>query len=184
MKNRTGIHGGDHRPGGPDPTRTGPWHYVIDPGTSPAWSSGTAYAVDDLIEHDVYRYVAVAASTNVEPGVAAAWPDSWAIDVPLFQNGWGNAAPSAGIPNPSPMAFRLSVGPPNPLDDTGAIAAYSEHQIDVAGDVAGGDSGTAVFTLPPAYRLPYDKPVSGHDELMAYVASRLYSSGEFVRGTA
>lgn len=184
MKNRTGIHGDDHRPGGADPTKTGPWHYVADAGGADAWSSGTAYAVGDLVEHDVFRYQCVAANTDVEPGVTSGWPASWFIDVPLFQNGWANIAPGT-IPNPVPMGYRLSVGPANVLDpDTGAVGAYTEHQIDIAGDVDGGDTGTAVFTLPPAYRLTYDKPVPGHDTTMTYVASRLYSAGDFVRGVA
>ena len=79
----------------------------------------------------------------------------------------------------------VSVGRSNELDpSTGALVSYRDHQIDIAGDIDGGDTGTAVFTLPPAFRLSYDKPVSGHDTTMTYVASRLYSSGEFVRGVA
>jgi len=128
------VHGRDHRPGGADPTETGPWHNVGDP------------------------------------------------DEPTFLSG-SNMAATAAIPNPVPLRFRLAVGPQNILADDGTVDEYTEHQIEIQGDVTGLSPGDTVFVLPAAYRHDHDVPVAGHDDAGNYVACRLLSTGEFIYGT-
>ena len=184
MPDKPVLHGWDHRAGGIDPILTGAWHYISTGSGISAWSSSTNYTSGNQVTHDVYVYVCMLPNTNVEPNVNSKWYNYWQINVPLFQNGWANIT-AGTIPNPVPMGYRLAVGPPNILDkDNGSITTYSDHQVEIAGDVAGGSSGTAVFTLPPAYRLSYDVPFPAHDSSMNYVACRLYSAGNFVRGIA
>lgn len=194
MPDKPVTHAYDHRPGGFDPTVTGYWHYVSS--AAAAWSSSTNYNVGNEVNVGVFNYIAILANgpgvvdrhNNTigpyQPGITFGWARYWIISAPIFQNGWGNISPGT-IPNPVPMGFRLSVGQLNKLDrNTGAIIWYGDHQVEIAGDVAGGSSGTAVFTLPPAYRLNYDVPFPAHDSSMNYVACRLYATGEFVRGIA
>lgn len=122
-----------------------------------------------------------------------------------FVNG-ANAAPSAESPDPSPLQFRLSVGPPNECEwtwsDSGetpgptwnghpadgarpvatSIVEYVEHQIEIVGDVTDVNIGDIVFVLPMEYRFSTDKPCKGHDDAGNYVACRLLSTGEFIWG--
>lgn len=176
------LHGHVHHPFASDPSLSAPWRYVIDSAT--AWNSGTAYDPGDTAGDGIYQYLCLVANTDISPGVDAHWANYWIIDVPIFQNGWTNASSSGSIPNPVPMGYTMTVGRPNQLDrDTGAIVEYGDHRIEIAGDITGGSTGTTVFTIPPAYRLPYDRPIPGQDDTQAYVASRLFSSGDFVRGT-
>lgn len=99
-----------------------------------------------------------------------------------------NAAPSATSPNPVPLRFRLAVGPPNVLtyDMTQTPPAvtgidhYTEHQVEIQGDVTGVSAGQTVFILPIEYRHSYDVPVHAHDDNGNYVPCRLLSSGEFI----
>ncbi len=113
-----------------------------------------------------------------------------------FING-ANAAPTAGSPDPAPLMFRLSVGPPNECEYDGwsgtdpvtgdrpvasTIVAYTDHQIEIAGDVTGVAFGDIVFVLPMEYRFATDRPVKGHDDDGNYVACRLLSTGEFIWG--
>ncbi len=113
-----------------------------------------------------------------------------------FVNG-ANAAPTTAIPNPQPLAFRLSVGPPNdceyadwsgsdPVTGTRPVAtsinAYTDHQIDIHGDVDGLTIGDTVFVLPLEYQHQYDVPYHTHDVYGAYVPCRLLSTGEFIWG--
>lgn len=111
-----------------------------------------------------------------------------------FVNGY-NQAPTVAVPNPVPMRFRLSVGPPNDCDydgwagtdpTTGArpvatvINYYTDHQIEFQGDVGGLSIGDVVFILPMEYRHEYDIPVHTHDDFGGYVPCRLLSTGEFI----
>lgn len=141
-------HGGDHRPGGYDPTPTGPWHYV---GSAETYADGSAC-----------------------PFVTGA-----------------NATPTVDVPNPVPMRFRLSMGPLNRLTYsksagviTGVtgIAEYTEHQVEIQGDVSGVVAGQTVFVLPLEYRHQYDVPYHTHDDVGDYVPCRLLSTGEFKYG--
>lgn len=142
------MHGGDHRPGGFDPTPTGPWHDVGGP--------------------DVF-----AGGATVD-----------------FING-SNFAPTAEIPNPSPLRFRLAVGAPNVLRLDYAtdpptvlgIHAYTKHQIEIQGDVSNVSPGDVVFILPIEYRHEVDLPCHAHDDAGNYVACRLLSDGRFIYGT-
>ena len=108
-----------------------------------------------------------------------------------FVNG-ANATPSVDIPNPVPMRFRLSVGPPNDCDYDGwdastdpvasAINLYTDHQIEIQGDVTGLSPGDIVFVLPLEFQHQYDVPYHTHDDSGIYVPCRLLSTGEFVWG--
>jgi hypothetical protein len=110
-----------------------------------------------------------------------------------FINGF-NMAPTAAIPNPSPMQYRISVGPPNVCDydwpalgDPGrpvatAILQYTDHQIEIIGDVDGVAPGDIVFVLPMEYRKNTDLPIHAHDNAGNYIACRLLSTGEFIYG--
>lgn len=96
---------------------------------------------------------------------------------PAFENGWVNQGGTT-----VPMRFRIAVGRPNVLDETGAIVYYCDKQLDFQGDVVGGADGTTVFTLPNEFRLDYDTPLDAHDDLGVHVPCRVYADGSFVRG--
>lgn len=178
MPDKPVTHGWDHRPGGLDPTLPGYWHYVASSGS--AWSSSTTYNPGDVVSHDVFLYTCMVSNTNREPNVSPIWAHYWMIDVPLFQNSWVNVGGSS-----VPMRFRITVGPPNTISiDNGAIITYSDHEVELEGDIKGGSDGTTVFWLPPAYRKQYDIPVHAHDDSGLYIAGRLYSAGNLVIGTA
>ncbi len=110
-----------------------------------------------------------------------------------FING-ANAAPTAEVPNPSPLQYRLSVGPPNvceynwpavsssDIPVATAILDYTDHQIEIVGDVTDVNIGDTVFVLPMEYRFDKDRPCKGHDDAGNYVACRLLSTGEFIWG--
>jgi len=116
------------------------------------------------------------------------------IRVP-FVNG-ANAAPSAGSPDPSALAFRISLGRPNDCEWAGwegsgptgarpvasAIVEYRHHQLEIVGDVTDVNIGDVVFVLPLEYRFEEDRPCKGHDDAGNYVACRLLSTGEFIWG--
>jgi hypothetical protein len=106
-----------------------------------------------------------------------------------------NAPPSIDIPNPVPLRFRLSIGPPNDCDYDGwagtdpatgdrpvatAINYYTDHQIEIQGDVTGLSPGDIVFVLPLEYQHEYDVPYHTHDDSGVYVPCRLLSTGEFI----
>lgn len=44
-----------------------------------AWASGTAYSLLNTVTHNGGSFMAIAANTGVEPGVASGWASSWAI---------------------------------------------------------------------------------------------------------
>lgn len=116
-----------------------------------------------------------------------------------------NAAPTVDVPNPVPMRFRISVGPPNDCQYDGwaatvdpgppvvvtpggdpvatAINFYTDHQIEIQGDVTGLVSGDIVFVLPLEFQHAYDVPYHTHDDVGAYVPCRLLSTGEFIWNT-
>lgn len=110
-----------------------------------------------------------------------------------FVNGF-NTAPTADVPNPTPLQYRLSVGPPNVCDYTWpaigssarpiptAILQYTDHQLELEGDIDGVVPGDLVFILPMEYRFETDLPFKGHDNAGNYVACRLLSTGEFYYG--
>jgi hypothetical protein len=110
-----------------------------------------------------------------------------------FVNG-SNAPPTVDIPNPCPLRFRISVGPPNECEYAGwnsmidpvasAILAYTDHQIDIQGDVTGLSSGDIVFVIPLEFQHEFDVPYDTHDDSKTYVACRLLSTGEFIWDTA
>lgn len=134
-------------------------------------------------------------------GSDPSWVDTWITvgDDPRvpFINGFPTA-PTPESPNPSPLQFRLSVGPPNECDYdpgwstsdplTGArpvaisIVTYTDHQIEIVGDIDGVVPGDLVFIIPLEYRRPYDTPYKGHDNFGNYIACRLLSTGEFYYG--
>lgn len=142
------MHGGEHRPGGFDPTPNGPWHYV---GGSETFADGSGI-----------------------PFVTGV-----------------NASPTVDVPNPVPMRFRLSMGPLNVLSYSTAggvitgvtgILIYTDHQVEIQGDVSSVSAGDTVFVLPLEYRHQYDVPYHTHDDLGDYVPCRLLSTGEFKYG--
>lgn len=115
-----------------------------------------------------------------------------------FVNG-SNMAPTVDIPNPVPLRFRIAVGPPNDCQYDGwagtdsvtgtrpvasAINFYTDHQIEIQGDVTGLTAGDTVFVLPLEFRHDYDVPLHSHDDSGVYVPCRLLSTGEFVWGAA
>lgn len=126
-------------------------------------------------------------------------PDDWIYvgddpRVPFLAG--ANAAATAESPNPSPLAFRISLGRPNDCEYDGwtgdpatgdrpvasAIIEYRHHQLEVVGDVTDVNPGDIVFVLPFEFRFDTDKPLKGHDDDGNYVPCRLLSSGEFVWG--
>ena len=99
-----------------------------------------------------------------------------------FVNG-SNAAATADSPNPAPLTVRLVNGPPNIMAADGVtIVEYTEHVLEIFGDVTGVNIGDIVFVLRPEFRFPIDKPCKGHDDAGNYVACRLLASGEFMWG--
>jgi hypothetical protein len=128
-------------------------------------------------------------------------PDGWiyvGVDTRVpFVNG-SNRAPTLDIPNPVPLRFRLSVGPPNDCDYIGwegtdpstgdrpvatSINYYTDHQIEIQGDVTGLSPGDIVFNMPLEYQHEFDVPYKTHDDSGIYVPCRLLSTGEFIWGT-
>lgn len=114
-----------------------------------------------------------------------------------FVNG-SNAGPTVAIPNPVPMRFRISMGPPNdceyadwsgsdPISGTRPVAtsivAYTDHQIEIQGDVTDLVIGDTVFVLPLEFQHEFDVPYHTHDVYGAYVPCRLLATGEFIWGT-
>lgn len=95
----------------------------------------------------LYIYTCILANKNVQPGVGTNWPVYWLVDQPIFQGSWANEGGSLQA-----MRFRLSVGRPHILDyNTGAITAYSDHQLELQGSVTMGASYPVVsiiFYLP------------------------------------
>ncbi len=185
-----GQHGQRHAPRGSDPSLTDIWRDVVTPGTS--WSSGTTYSEGDFVDDadGIFRYQAAASSAiinansmpnlGIEPGVTPGWQQFWNAYASIFQNG-SNVTPG-DIPNPVPMRYRISVGPPNYYDDAGDLV-YTHHQIEIQGDITGLTYEDTVFVILPEYQHDFDVPYSGHDEYGSYIACRLLSTGEFVYGT-
>ena len=114
-----------------------------------------------------------------------------------FVNG-ANAGASVAIPNPVPMRFRISMGPPNDCeyDDwsgsdpvTGtrpvatAILEYTDHQIEIQGDVTDLVIGDTVFVLPLEFQHEFDVPYHTHDDLGGFIPCRLLMTGEFIWNT-
>jgi hypothetical protein len=181
-----GQHGSRHGPRGSDPTNTDVWQFIS--GTvHTAWSSGTNYASGDLVSHGHFNWQAIRASgpaTSVfEPEVDVGWFSYWSFYESFFING-ENQTPFSGVPNPHPMAFRLSVGGPNYVDANGTIESYSRHQLEFAGDLKNIFAGEIVFYVPLEFRHEYDTPTENqHDDVGLYVPCRLLSTGEFIYGT-
>ena len=133
-------------------------------------------------------------------GSDPSYPDGWVVvgvdpRVP-FING-ENMAPTADSPNPVPMQFRLCTGPPNDCDYVGwegtdpaagdrpiasSINYYTDHQLEIQGDVTGLSPGDIVFMLPLEYQREFDVPYKTHDDTGVYVPCRLLSTGEFIWG--
>ncbi len=184
-------HGSRHSPRGSDPARTDTWRDVGDPGTT--WDSGTTYSRGDIVDDTggIFQYQASCSSAFVSgtstpnlgfsPGVTAGWQQFWNPYASIFQNGT-NRSPTTAIPNPTPMHYRLSIGPPNFYDDDGSLV-YCEHQIDIQGDITSILPGDTVFVILPEYQNPVDVPFRSHDGAGFYVPCRLLSTGEFVWGT-
>lgn len=99
---------------------------------------------------------------------------------PDFITGF-NMAPTDAIPNPVPMGYCLIVGRPNIMDGD-QVLQYTEHKLEIVGDVDGVAPGDTVFVLPAEYRFPDDRPCHTHDFAGNYVPCRLYATGEFVYG--
>ena len=99
-----------------------------------------------------------------------------------FING-ANAAASASSPIPAPLTVRLVNGPPNAMGSDGVtITEYTDHVLEICGDVTGVSSGDTVFILRPEFRFAVDKPCKAHDDNGVYVPCRLLSTGEFIYG--
>lgn len=124
-----------------------------------------------------------------DPSPTDVWHNIGDPGEPPFINGT-NMAPTADVPNPVPMRFRLSVGPPNDCDydwtqapaQAITINRYTEHQIEIQGDVTGVSPGDIVFVLPLEYTKEHDLPCHAHDDFGNYIACRLLSTGEFIYG--
>lgn len=177
-------HGDRHRPRGSDPTPTDPWRPVTTGGS--AWSSGTDYVAGDMANNGSFQWEAILASGPagvgaIEPGVNNSYPAYWWCQASLFVNG-SNFVATGSIPNPVPLRYRLSVGAPNYIDIDGTIT-YTDHQIEIQGDVTGLVIGDTVFIVPPEFQHEFDVPYHTHDVYGAYVPCRLLSTGEFVWGT-
>ena len=184
-------HGQRHSPRGSDPNQTDVWVLVETAHT--AWSSSTTYSATNAVSHLNFNWVYIhsSSSSNKEPGVDANWPTYWQQQGPCFVNG-ENASSSTPIPNPVPLRFRLSVGPPNECEyDNGTVSTfptpasvlvYTQHQIEIQGDVTGLVIGDTVFVIPLEYQHDYDVPYHTHDIYGAYVPCRLLASGEFIWG--
>ncbi len=110
-----------------------------------------------------------------------------------------NAPPTVDIPNPVPGRFRISVGPPNdceyaawsgsdPVSGTRPVAttivAYTDHQVEIQGDLTGLLTGDIVFVLPLEFQHEYDVPYQTHDDNGVFVPCRLLSTGEFIWNVA
>jgi hypothetical protein len=181
-----GQHGPRHSPRGSDPAETDVWRNVVGAGT--AWNSGTTYAAGDIVDDasHIFQYQAASGSVNavanhgIQPGVTSGWWSYWNYYASIFQHGT-NASPSTPIPNPVPMRYKLSIGPPNHIDQ-GAILDYTQHQIDIQGDVTGLVIGDTVFTILPEYQHEFDVPYHTHDVFGAYVPCRLLKTGEYIWG--
>ncbi len=183
-----GQHGQRHAPRGSDPGLTDIWRNVLTGGTP--WDSGTTYDAGDIVldVDGIFQYQAAAGSVyvsgtitpnqGISPGHTSGWQRFWNQYASVFQNG-SNASPSTGIPNPVPLRYRLSVGPPNYYDDNGDLV-YTQHQIEIQGDVTGLSIGDTVFVILPEYQHDYDVPYQTHDQAGNFVACRLLSTGEFV----
>ncbi len=186
-----GQHGNRHGPRGSDPTQTDIWRIVVGHGTT--WDSGTTYDAGDTVDDvaGIFRYQAAAGSVyisgtitpnlGIEPGVTSGWQRFWNPYESIFQNGQNQMA-SAGVPDPVPMRYRLSVGSPNYYDDAGDLV-YTQHQIDIQGDITDILPGETVFVILPEYQHDRDVPYRSHDTTGYYVPCRLLSTGEFVWGT-
>ncbi len=111
-----------------------------------------------------------------------------------FLNG-SNAPATVDVPNPCPARFRISVGAPNdceysawsgsdPVSGTRPVAttllAYTDHQIEIQGDITGLVTGDIVFAIPLEFQLEFDVPYHTHDDSGIYVPCRLLSTGEFI----
>jgi len=99
-----------------------------------------------------------------------------------FVNG-ANMTPTLAIPNPVPLRFRLSVGRPNKVEDDSTVSVYTNHQIDIQGDLASSSLsyGDVVFVMPLEYRHDYDVPYQTHDDVGGFVPCRLLAvTGEFI----
>jgi hypothetical protein len=160
------------------------WRNVVAPGS--VWLVGTTYSAGDIVDDDegVFQYQAASGSVNgvanlaIEPGVTSGWWSYWNYYASIFQHG-SNGGTTA---SPVPMRYKLSVGPPNHIDQ-GAILDYTQHQIEIQGDVTGLIIGDTVFTILPEYQHDHDVPYHTHDIYGAYVPCRLLSTGEFIWGT-
>lgn len=180
-----GQHGRYHSPRGSDPGATEAWRNVST-GTT-AWSSGTNYSAGAVRQHNNLIWEAILPSGPgnggaIEPGVDSSYVAYWWCQASVFVNG-ANATPTTSTPNPVPFRYRLSVGSPNILDTDGSIIEYTDHQIDVQGDVISVVIGDTVFVIPPEYQHDYDVPYHTHDIYGAYVPCRLLKTGEFIWGT-
>jgi hypothetical protein len=139
-------------------------------------------------------------SRHAPRGSDAAWCDIFRVvgddgGATSLINGF-TMAPTAQVPNPTPLQYRLSVGPPNICEYaawTGdpvmgarplatAIVEYTYHQIEIQGDLDGVIPGDLVFILPLEYTKETDLPWKGHDNFGNYVPCRLLSTGEFYYG--
>lgn len=181
-----GQHGSRHAPRGSDPAEADRWRNVLDSGSASAWSSGTNYSAGDEVTNGDLLWEAIRASGPgnggaVQPGVASSYVAYWWCQGSIFVNG-SNMSPTVAIPDPVPMRYRISVGPPNYLEVDGSISFYTEHQVEIQGDVTGLLPADVVFIIPPEYRHSYDVPIPTHDESGFYVPCRLLASGEFIWG--
>lgn len=179
-----GQHGVRHAPRGSDPGATDGWRELVTAGT--AWSSGTNYSPGDVVDNGSLQWEAILANGPgtdagvIQPGVTSMYFAFWWCQASVWVNG-ANATPTGAVPNPVPVRYRLSIGPPNHYDEAGDIV-YTHHQIDIQGDLASSSLsyGDTVFIMPPEYRHDYDVPYQTHDDVGGFVPCRLLLvTGEF-----
>lgn len=119
-----------------------------------------------------------------DPIATGPWHYVGGSGEPTFESG-ENMPATADIPDPTPLRFRVAVGSLNRLNAAGdTIVQYKDKELDIEGDVMGMADGDTVFTLPLAYRNPYDVPIQAHDDNQNYIAGRVFSDGRVVLGVA
>ncbi len=80
-----------------------------------AWSSGTAYAVDDLVSYNGSSYIAILSGTNHQPDTATTY---WSLFAAAGSTGSTGSAGSAGADGPAGSPFLFQTDPPSMSDLT------------------------------------------------------------------
>lgn len=167
-------HGREHRPGGEDPTRCGPWSEF---GDASAWSSGSTYAAGQRVAHGEFIWMAIATSIAIEPGVTTGWQSSWQYDGSAFLNGYDNVSD----PDADTFAVRLVVGPPSDYAN-GDTIDDSQTTLEFKGAAVGGPIGAAIGRLIPGLRPPKKRYRAANDEFGGHICLTVDADGYVYRG--